>query len=307
MRLKITHETVYRYDEPAAYAIQTVRLTPRDNGNQFVVDWRVEVSQDCRLRPVEDPFGNITHSFSVDGPFEELSIVATGEVLVEEANGVVRGVPDRMPTRLYLRDTGLTRPDAAIHAFARDLWCGQGGERLATLHVLSREINRRLRFDPAATDTQTTAAQAFGAGHGVCQDFAHVFVAAARSIEVPARYVSGYMWRLDGENEQPAAHAWAEAWIDDQLGWVGFDPANDVCPTEAYVRVASGLDYLDALPIRGVRHGGSGETMTVRVTVEDIAAVGRRRGKMPVPTIFQAQSQSQSPSSQSQSQSQTQG
>jgi transglutaminase-like putative cysteine protease len=125
-----------------------------------------------------------------------------------------------------------------------------------------------LRFDVDATDTGTSAKEAFGLGHGVCQDFAHIFVAAVRHLGIPARYVSGYLCRGD-TTKQGSGHAWAEALVPD-LGWVGFDPANNLCPTDAYVRVAMGLDYLGAAPIRGARYGGTGERLTVKVDVTDI-------------------------------------
>src|SRR5262249_41703089 len=102
---------------------------------------------------------------------------------------------------------------------------------------------------------------------GVCQDYAHVFLAAARHIGIPARYVSGYFLRADGENQQEAGHAWAEAYLPD-LGWVAFDPANGISTTDAHVRVAIGLDYLGAAPVRGVRFGGAGESLAVNVHID---------------------------------------
>ncbi|MCB1435318.1 MAG: transglutaminase family protein, partial [Alphaproteobacteria bacterium] len=143
----------------------------------------------------------------------------------------------------------------------------------------------RLRFDVEATDTGTTAIDAFARGHGVCQDFTHIFIAAARHLGHPARYVGGYLFQPpEGQSQsmggmtqsqslattlrQNAGHAWAEALVPD-LGWVGFDAANAMSPTDAYVRVAVGLDYLGAAPIRGTRYGGSGEGLSVRVIVQD--------------------------------------
>jgi transglutaminase-like putative cysteine protease len=102
----------------------------------------------------------------------------------------------------------------------------------------------------------------------VCQDLAHIFLATARRLGVPARYVSGHLVRADGLCEQEAGHAWAVALVPG-LGWVGFDPANGICPTDAYVRVAVGLDYLDAAPVRGARQGGGEETMDVRLNVHE--------------------------------------
>jgi transglutaminase-like putative cysteine protease len=125
-----------------------------------------------------------------------------------------------------------------------------------------------MRFDVGTTDATTPAAQAFALGHGVCQDHAHVFIAASRSLGFPTRYVSGYLLRSDGTVIQEAGHAWAEAHVPG-LGWVGFDPANGVSPTDAYVRVAVGLDYLGAAPVRGTRYGGGEEILDVHVRVDE--------------------------------------
>jgi transglutaminase-like putative cysteine protease len=127
-------------------------------------------------------------------------------------------------------------------------------------------IRKNMRFDTDGTDPRTSAPDAFALGHGVCQDFAHIFIAAARHLEIPARYVGGYMYRIDEKNEQEAGHAWAEALIDG-LGWVGFDPANGISPTDAHVRVAVGLDYLGAAPVRGTRYGGTNEELDVKVQI----------------------------------------
>lgn len=266
MRLLISHETTYTYETPASYAIQTLRLTPRNAVQQFVQDWRIDVSQDCRLSPVEDPFGNLTHSFSIDGPIDELVIAATGEVLTEHSDGIVRGTKERLPLTLFLRDTDLTRPDPAIRAFARDLANGEGGDRLSTLHALMRRIHTDLTYDPAATEPSTTAAEVFKRQEGVCQDFAHLFIAAARALDIPARYVSGYVYEPDGAPEGHAGHAWAEGFVPG-IGWIAFDPTHDLCPTDRHVRIATGLDYLDAAPIRGTRYGGTAETMSVKVKI----------------------------------------
>ena len=127
-------------------------------------------------------------------------------------------------------------------------------------------MHGEITFDTDPTHAATTAAEAFKLRRGVCQDLTHIFIAAARHLGVPARYVGGHFYRDDGVTAQEAGHAWAEAYVD-RLGWVGFDPANKLCATDAHVRVAVGLDYLGAAPVRGTRFGGSGETMTVAVQV----------------------------------------
>lgn len=266
MRINVRHETVYRYDAPAKSAIQLLRLTPRNHDSQYVVRWRLDVSEDCRLDAREDAFGNLTHTFSLDGPITELLIGVDGEVETQDTAGVIRGTVERFPPSLYLRETDLTRADQALIHFAEEF----GKRRISTLeklHRITAAIYEGFAFIPNATDTKTSAAEAFAAKAGVCQDYAHVFLAAARHIGIPARYVSGYFLRADGINRQEAGHAWAEAFVDD-LGWVAFDPANGISTTDAHVRVAIGLDYLGAAPVRGVRFGGTGETLAVNVHID---------------------------------------
>ncbi len=274
MRIRVRHETIYTYETPAKRATQALHLMPRGHDGQFVIDWRIEIDRDCRLDQTVDPFGNTLHTFTVEGSIDTLTIAAEGQVETSDTSGVITGQAERFPPVLYLRDTALTESDTAIREFATEMAATVGnGDRLATMHALMHGIRERLTFEVDATDTGTSAIEAFKLSSGVCQDFAHIFIAAARHLGVPARYVGGYMRRRD-RDEQGAGHAWAEAMIEG-LGWVGFDPANDICPTDAYVRVAMGLDYLGAAPVRGVRFGGSGENLDVRITVEEIGQSGR--------------------------------
>ena len=270
MRIRISHATTYRYEQPATGVIQTLRLTPRNHDGQYVVTWRIDVSENCQLTQHEDAFGNITHVFTADGPFAELRLTVEGEVETRDTGGVVSGAVERFPPSLYLRETPLTRIDPTIDNFAYAANQDAGGDVLKTMHGLVRRLHADLAFDTNPTGTTTTAAQAFALKRGVCQDFSHIFIAAARSLGVPARYIGGHFRRNDGIVEQEAGHAWAEAFIPD-IGWVGFDPANGICPTDAHIRVAVGLDYLGAAPVRGTRYGGGGEALTVKVHVDQTA------------------------------------
>jgi transglutaminase-like putative cysteine protease len=135
-----------------------------------------------------------------------------------------------------------------------------------------------MTFDTDPTNTGTSAAEAFALKRGVCQDYAHIFIACARSGGVPARFVSGHFLRSDGMVHQPAGHAWAEAFVPD-LGWVGFDPANGICTTDAHARIAIGLDYLGAAPVRGTRYGGGTETLTVAVKVDHAGRQGQSQSQ----------------------------
>ena len=267
MRIHISHETRYEYEGAANGVIQTLRLTPRNHDGQYVVGWRIDVSENCRLDEHEDAFGNVAHAFTADGPFKTLRVLVEGEVETQATDGIVRGAVERFPPSLYLRETPLSRADPAIAAFARETRQRSGEDTLALLHGLLNRVHDDVTFDVDPTNAGTTAAESFALKRGVCQDLTHIFIAAARSLGVPARYVGGYLHRDDGVSLQEAGHAWAEAYVPD-LGWVAFDPANDICPTESYVRVAVGLDYLGAAPVRGVRRGGDGETMAVTIRVD---------------------------------------
>ena len=267
MHILISHDTVYRYLQPPAGVIQILRLTPRNHEGQYVETWRIDISADCRLDAHEDSFGNITHTFSIDGPVGELTVHVEGAVETEPTNGIIRGAIERFPPSLYLRETPLTAPDAAIIDFANGVRAGAGSDRLSLLHALLTAVHSEIVFDLDPTHVATTAAEAFALKRGVCQDLTQIFISAARSLGIPARYVSGYFHRADGVIEQDAGHAWAEAHVPD-LGWVAFDPANGISATDAHLRVAIGLDYLGAAPIRGSRYGGSDEILTIRLRVE---------------------------------------
>lgn len=269
MRIHISHETRYVYDVPSSGVIQTLRLTPRNHDGHYVVRWRIDVSEDCRLDEHEDAFGNITHTFTAEGPFKELGVQVEGEVDVQDTAGIVRGAIERFPPSLYLRATPLTETDGAIADFARETR-GHADDTLPLLHALLGRVHGEMTYDTDPTHTATTAAEAFALKRGVCQDLTHIFIAAARHLDIPARYVGGYFHRADGVTQQDAGHAWAEAHVP-SIGWVAFDPTNGICATEAHVRVAVGLDYLGAAPVRGARRGGGAESMAVRVLVDQAA------------------------------------
>ena len=267
MRIRIFHQTIYRYDTPAKSAIEILRLTPRNDDGQYIVRWRIELNVDCRLDPFEDAFGNLAHSFTVDGPLSELVIRVDGEVETQDTAGLVSGTMERFPPSLYLRETPLTAPDAGIGAFAQETARSANGDPLATLHALTARIYDEFVFDPDPTLPATSAAESFALKRGVCQDYAQIFIASARHLAVPARYVSGYFLRVDGVTAQEAGHAWAEAYVPN-LGWIAFDPANGISATAAHMRVAVGLDSLGAAPVRGMRFGGEGETLSVAVHID---------------------------------------
>ena len=266
MRICLAHETVYRYDALCTGVIQTLRLTPRNHGGQYVVNWRIDVSADCRLAPQEDAFGNITQAFSVVGPICELRLLVEGEVETRDTGGVVRGAVERFPPALFLRETPLTCADSAIRAYAAQFPRPTVVNTIAILHDLLARIHQDIALDAQSASAATTAAEAFKSARGVGPDLTHIFIAVARALGVPARYVGGYFHRGDDVLVHDAGHAWAECHVPD-LGWVGFDPANGICVTDRHVRVAVGLDHLGAAPVRGAYYGGGREEVAIRLKV----------------------------------------
>ncbi len=262
MKLTISHITEYRYHQPSQFSLQRLRLTPLTGTGQTVSNWKLSVEGASPEVEYDDQFGNRVTLVSLDGQQETTRIVATGEVETQDLNGVVGPHAGFAPLWLFLRESPRTKAGKLTRELTRGL---SGDSDLARMHALMSAIHQSVEYKPGTSDTETTAEQALEAKSGVCQDHAHIFIAGARALQIPARYVSGYLM-MEGKNEQAATHAWAEAHIPG-LGWVGFDPANDVCPDARYVRIATGLCYRDAAPVSGMRVGTPGETLTVKVTV----------------------------------------
>jgi len=268
MRIKVDYSTTYDYSTLASDVVQLLRVEPCGHHEQHVVHWRLDTDTDGHLRRSRDAFGNIIHMFYAGAPIRHLALHVTGEVDTTETHGVLRGTAEPLPASVYLRATPLTTADDAIRTFARER---AGSDPLSTCHALLTGLYQGMAFDADVTHSHTDAIHAFGLSAGVCQDYSHIFLAAARTLGIPSRYVSGHLVRADGLVTQPAGHAWVEAHLPD-LGWVGFDPTNGTSTTAAYLRVAIGLDYLDAAPVRGARRGGGAETMIVSVTASDSQA-----------------------------------
>lgn len=263
MLIRVRHVTRYRYAEPVKYSVQRLHLSPPSFRGQRVRAWRIEAPGIDTALAYRDAFGNLTHVVSQSGLHDEVTVIAAGEVETEDRAGVVGDLPAPAPEAVFLRATPATTANPAIMAVAAEAARHQGLERL---HALMSAVRSRIDYRIGSTHAHTTAAEALEEGVGVCQDHAHVFIAALRHLGVPARYVSGYMVVDPGGAVAEASHGWAEAFVRD-LGWVGFDVANVICPTDRYVRVAAGPDARAAAPVTGARIGGAGEALAVSLDV----------------------------------------
>ncbi len=265
MRLSIRHSTRYAFSDPVVHALQRIRLTPKQTQGQQILRWDMELENARIELEYDDQHFNHVTLVSVEQGVKEVLIRCSGEVDTEDNAGVIGRHSGHLPLWSFLGQTRLTRPGPKMKELVET--CAGGGEdTVETLHALSRAILDRVEYRTGTTGTHTTAEEAVASGKGVCQDHAHIFIGAARTLDIPARYVSGYLMMND-RIEQDATHAWAEAHVDG-LGWVGFDISNGISPDPRYVRVATGRDYRDAAPITGIRFGTLHEDLEVDIAVE---------------------------------------
>ena len=265
MALSIQHVTTYRFEEPAQYGLQQLRLTPKSRAGQEVLSWQMAITGGRKECAFTDEYHNEVSLVSFEPGVSEIVITCQGSVEIEDRAGVVGKHGGCAPLWLFERSTPLTRAGSRVRALARGLK-DEETEDIPRLHALTARVKDAVAYEIGATGPDTTAEEALELGRGVCQDHAHIFIAAARSMGYAARYVSGYLL-MEDRHHQDASHGWAEAYCPG-LGWVGFDVTNTICPDQRYVRVATALDYAGAAPISGLRHGNGKESLSVDIQVQ---------------------------------------
>jgi len=263
MQLHIRHETRYFYERPVKYSVQSLHLTPRRDPSQRVLNWNI-IAPGRRQEQI-DAHGNVAHLLIIEQPHREIHILVRGAV--ETADTESRQDDGPLSPLAYLAPTALTAPSDELKAFAQQAALGK--DPRARAEALAEAVFHAVRYKPGTSDVQDSAAVVFMSGEGVCQDHAHVYLAAARTLGIPARYVSGYLYT--GETSDAASHAWVDVWLGTDLGWHSLDVTHQRPAWGTYCRLAVGRDYLDAAPVRGVRHGGGGETMEAKVLVAESA------------------------------------
>ncbi len=263
MRLSIQHKVTYRYEPGAVRVAVRLKMFPASFAGQVPSSWNLSVNG-CPIQPLlTDAAGDAVGMWHSHEPTEDVVVDTHGIVVTTDRSGVVDGLSQMMAAPIYLRETPLTAADDAIRDLAES---STGSNTLDRLHMLSGAVREAIVYRQGATETDTTAAQALARGAGVCQDQAHVFISAARYLDLPARYVVGYFLDPDGGENVDYSHAWVEAHVAG-LGWIGFDITNELCPTDRYVRLASGFDAYDAAPVRGTVFGDVEEEMTSEVLI----------------------------------------
>lgn len=267
MKLAIHHETVYTYAAPVSYTIQLLRLTPRQNAQQRVLEWTIEAPG--RRHRHLDAYGNASHTLVVTDPHATLRVVAHGVVETRALpDGRIEDEPhgDDLPREAFVVHTPMTAADDDVGAFARQA-LPEGLRHPGDALRLAAAIRDRVAYVSGATEVDTPAADALRLGRGVCQDHAHLFLAVARLLGVPCRYVSGYIH--PGDTHHAASHAWVDVWYP-QAGWTSVDVTHARFASDWHCRIALGRDYESAGPVRGVRTGGGRERMDIKVRVTSL-------------------------------------
>jgi transglutaminase-like putative cysteine protease len=273
MKLHIEHTTTFAYEEPISEAYTEMRLRPLESAGQRCLWFTLTTEPGGEVMHYTDRYGNLVHHFDTLQSHDRVVVKAISEVYLTD--GIADDQRDLSPLDQfdYLAPAKYTPLDEQIRAFAAPHIVAD--DQTATAFALMRAIYSSLIYERGATDVGTTAPEALALGRGVCQDFAHIMLAACRGAGIPARYVSGYLYNPKQSTKSQAsgmapANTASHAWVDvftNARGWISLDPTHNCGQTTDYVRVGVGRDYSDVPPTRGVYKGQAKETLTVDVSV----------------------------------------
>lgn len=278
MYYNIRHVTRFRYSAPITQSVMEARMQPRTEGSQRCLTFQLSVSPAARVLQYRDYLGNIIHNFDIPGAHRQLSLIAQSQVEVRP----LVDLPDSLPVSAWealsqteydmLVPSHFTHPSPLLSQLAEEFDATRRDDPLSLLREIMARMYEAFAYVPESTAVDSPIDDALKARQGVCQDFTHIMLALLRPLGIPARYVSGYVYpRQGGSRSTPgASHAWVEALLPD-LGWIGFDPTNNMIADTHHIRVAIGRDYADVPPTRGVFKGKADTELnvSVRVTLAD--------------------------------------
>ena len=300
MLYEVRHVTEYRYDEPVRESVIELRMQPRRTGGQGLVSFEVEVEPQAQILSFVDSWGNAVHHFDVPHAHDTLDIYARAVI-----ETYFQSTPEHAPADDwaalaaeavrgewwdFLTPHGYVVRTPALEAFmaGRKLDALRTLDPLAALKALNREIYEAFDYEAGVTEPDSPIDHALLEGRGVCQDFAHIMIAICRLWGVPSRYVSGYLYTDQETHDRStpnATHAWIEAFLP-SLGWVGFDPTNDLITGERHLAVAIGRDYADVPPSHGVFKGEAESHLSVGVSVHHASDVAPESPRMGAPALI---------------------
>jgi transglutaminase-like putative cysteine protease len=281
MYYSIRHKTRYRYGRPISESYSEVRMQPRSEGPQRCVQFELSTTPNARIQSYRDYLGNIVHHFDIPASHRQLTITAEALVFLTPPEPLPSKLDDDTWSQLdelaeavenwdFLAPSKYARDTPLLDELARDVGAlNRHGDPLSFVKMLNTAIYDHFDYAPQTTRVDSPIDEALAARRGVCQDFAHIFIALLRKLRIPARYVSGYLYhsREDHDrSEQDATHAWVEVLLP-ALGWVGFDPTNNLIAGQRHIRTAVGRDYADVSPTRGIYRGRGEVELEVGVRV----------------------------------------
>jgi transglutaminase-like putative cysteine protease len=273
MLLRIDHETRLTYSEPVTESVIKVRMAPQSGDDQTVMHYRLRITPPAPVTSFRDGFGNRVDLFNILPPHGDLVIAATSFVQTHRRPGRARAekvtCPADGPVDLeaaeYVRPSRLVADGPAVGEFVAGL-PRHAAPLVERVQDLVAAVRGRMIYEKKVTTANTPVSEAIALGRGVCQDFAHLLIAACRAVGLPARYVSGYV----AQPGELATHAWVQVWAGPACGWVDIDPTHDTWPGDDHVVTAVGRDYADVPPNRGVWKGAATETIAVTVSVRPL-------------------------------------
>jgi len=267
MRLQIEHKTLFTYDEPITEAYTEMRLKPSDVGGQHCLAFSLVIEPRGNVMQYTDRFGNDVRHYDVLMSHQRVSVTAISEVLTPQL--LIDGEHELTPLdeHDYLSPTDYCPIDEDTRAFAKPYV--EEGNQLNTANAIMWAIFNYFKYEPGATDVGTNAHQVLTLKRGVCQDFSHLMISSCRSVGIPTRYVSGYLYDPKLTGADAASHAWVDVFVPGP-GWVAMDPTHDGQQTDRYVHVGVGRDYADVPPTRGTYKGKGEEELDVNVSVRAI-------------------------------------
>ncbi len=283
-RYEISHVSRYSYSAPVGGCVMALCLKPRDDEAQRLLSFQIATTPPSSMNSEADSFGNAKHVLNIHREHEALEIAALSTVETSAAAppsgplgagawAEIRSWRDSFAYWDFTHPSAIAHPSAALDGFVERVGIKPDGDPLEALTGLSETLHRSFEYVPGSTSVASPIDHILENGLGVCQDYAHVMTAIARSWGVPTRYVSGYVPVESGsEPLASASHAWVECLLPG-LGWTGFDPTNGCLPREGHVRVAVGRDYQDVAPTRGVMHGGGETELEVDVRMRRLESV----------------------------------
>lgn len=281
MHLSINHVTKFRYSAPITESIMELRMQPLSEGPQRCLKFDLNLKPSARANSYRDHLGNAVHHFDIPGRHTQLVINAKSHIeslpRPEPPEALGAGAWDELDALVnggdywdMLMPSHFARPTDPLLDFARELDLRRRDDPLMVLRGLNTAIYNAFDYVPQSTTVDSPIDDALGTRKGVCQDYANIMIALTRHLRVPCRYVSGYLFHRVEYNDrsaQDATHAWVEALLPD-LGWVGFDPTNNLLAGQRHIRVAVGRDYADVPPTRGVFKGTAESELSVAVQVK---------------------------------------